>query len=304
MAAIDQPVDRALAGLAAEQHGVVARRQMLALGLSGAEVQGRLEAGRLHRIHRGVYAVGHVRLTYKGRYMAAVLACGPPVAVLSHRCALALWDLREVTSGAIEVTVRGQGKPGPEGVLVRRTRVLTDADMTQVDGIPVTSLAWTVVDFAAIASHQQVRSVLEAMERRQMYIGRELDELLDRTPNRKGAKTVRKVTKEMTGPAPWHQSVLEETFHELIRGSDLPDYEANVLVEGELVDALWREQRVIVELDGFAYHKSRAKFEADRRRDAKLTVAGYRVLRITQDRLTNEPEAVLAEIRALLAHAA
>jgi very-short-patch-repair endonuclease len=283
--------------LAVRQHGVVARGPLLALGFSPTMIKARVAAGRLHRVHRGVYAVGHRKLSLKGVWMAAVLACGSE-AFLSHRAALGLWDLREAASGLIEVTVRGPGKPGPDRVLVRCTRVLAEQDVADVDGIPVTSLAWTVVDFAAIASHQQVRSVLEAMERRSIYIGRELDDVLERTPNRKGAKTV---VKEMTGPAPWHQSVLEETFHELIRGSDLPDYEANVFVEGELVDALWREQRVIVELDGFAYHKSRAKFEADRRRDAKLTVAGYRVLRITQERLTNEPEAVLAEIRALLA---
>jgi very-short-patch-repair endonuclease len=97
--------------------------------------------------------------------------------------------------------------------------------------------------------------------------------------------------------------VLEETFRELIRASDLPGYEANVLVEGELVDALWRQERVIVELDGFAFHKSRAQFEADRRRDAKLTIAGYCVLRITQQRLQHEPEAVLDDLRKLLSAA-
>ena len=288
-----------LAGLAGGQHGVVARRQLLPQGFSRHAVQDRLDTGRLHRIHRGVYAVGHRKLTLKGRWMAAVLACGPE-AFLSHRTALALWDLQQKESGAIEVTVRGPGKPGSEGVLVRCTRVLADQDVTEVDGIPVTSLAWTMVDYAAIATQRQVRSVLEALERRRIYIGRELDELLERTPNRKGVRTLRKAIAEITGPAPWHQSVLEEAFQELIRGSDLPDYEANVLVEGELVDALWRDERVIVELDGFTFHKSRAQFEADRRRDAKLTVAGYKVLRITQQRLQNEPESVLADIRELL----
>jgi very-short-patch-repair endonuclease len=161
-------------------------------------------------------------------------------------------------------------------------------------------MAWTVVDYSAIANQRRVRFVLEALERRGVYIGRELDELLERTPNRKGVKTLRAAIAEMTGPAPWLQSELEATFRELIRGSDLPDYEANAIVDGECVDALWRKERVIVELDGFAFHKSRARFEADRRRDAKLMVAGYRVLRITQQRLQNEPEAVLAEIRALL----
>jgi very-short-patch-repair endonuclease len=231
--------------------------------------------------------------------MAAVLACGPN-ALLSHRSALALWDLRPTPGGPIDVTVVGPGKPGPDGVLVRCTRVLADQDVAEVDGIPVTSMAWTVVDYAAIANQRRVRFVLEALERRGVYIGRELDELLERTPNRKGVKTLRAAIAEMTGPAPWLQSELEATFRELIRGSDLPDYEANAIVDGECVDALWRKERVIVELDGFAFHKSRARFEADRRRDAKLMVAGYRVLRITQQRLQNEPEAVLAEIRALL----
>ena len=236
--------------------------------------------------------------------MAAVLACGPPVAVLSHRCALALWDLRQAPSGAIEVTVRGQGKPGPNGVLVRRSRVLTDADVAEVDGIPVTSLAWTVVDYAAIANQRQVRLVLEALDRRRIYIGRELDELLRENPEPQGRQDPpTRRSADIKGPAPWLQSELEQAFRELIRASDLPGYEANVLVEGELVDALWRQERVIVELDGFAYHKSRAQFEADRRRDAKLQVAGYRVLRVTQQRLQNEPEAVLAEIRALLSAA-
>jgi very-short-patch-repair endonuclease len=291
-----------LALLAEGQHGVVARRQLLALGFSPTMILDRVAAGRLHRIDRGVYAVGHAKLTLRGRWMAAVLACGPN-ALLSHRSALALWDLRPRASGVIEVTVRGPGKPGPEGVLVRCTRVLAEDDAAEVDGIPVTSLAWTVVDYAGISSRQQLRLVLEALERRGLYIGRELDELLKRTPNRKGVKALRATIAEMTGPAPWLQSKLEETFRELIRGSDLPDYEANVLVEGELVDALWRRERVIVELDGFAFHKSRAQFEADRRRDAKLMVAGYRVLRVTQRRLQNEPEAVLAEIRALLSAA-
>ena len=181
--------------------------------------------------------------------------------------------------------------------------MLADADAAEVDGIPVTSLPWTVVDYAAIANRRQVRLVLEALERRRIYIGRELDELLQRTPNRKGGKTLRQAIGDIKGPAPWLQSELEQTFRELIRASDLPEPEANVLVEGELVDALWRHERVIVELDGFAYHKSRAQFEADRRRDAKLTVAGYRVLRITQQRLHNEPEAVLDDLNKLLSAA-
>ena len=232
--------------------------------------------------------------------MAGVLASGPG-AGLSHLAGMALWDLRRSESGPIDVTVPGRtGRRGAAGVRMHRSKVLQAGDVVDVDGIPVTSLAWTAVDYAGIANQRQVRSVLEAMERRGLYIGRELDELLQRTPNRKGVKTLRAAIADITGPAPWLQSVLEEFFHELIHGSDVPDYEANAIVEGECVDALWRKERVIVELDGYAFHKSRAQFEADRRRDAKLIVAGYRILRITQQRLQNEPEAILDELRELL----
>jgi very-short-patch-repair endonuclease len=303
IAALDAEAGQKLALLATEQHGIAARTQLLALGFTRNEVQKRIDQARLHRIHRGVYAVGHRKLTLKGIWMAAVLAVGAD-ALLSHRAGLALWDLRRSESGVIDVTVPGSsGKPGPAGVRVHTTRGLRRDDAAGIDGIPVTSLAWTVVDYAAITDARQVRLVLEALERRRVYIGRELDELLHRTPNRKGVKTLRTATAEINGPAPWLQSELEETFRELIRASDLPEPEANVLVEGELVDALWRHERVIVELDGFAFHKSRAQFEADRRRDAKLTVAGYRILRITQQRLHNEPEAVLGDLRKLLSTA-
>ena len=300
IAALDAEAEQKLALLATEQLGVAARTQLLALGFTRNKIQKRIDEARLHRIHRGVYAVGHRKLTLKGIWIAAVLAVGAD-ALLSHRAGLALRDLMRSESGLIDVTVPGSsGKPGPKGVRVHTTLSMCPHDVAVVDGIPVTSLAWTVVDYAATTNRREVRLILEALERRRIYIGRELDELLDRTPNRKGVKTLRAAIADITGPAPWLQSELEHAFRELISTSDLPEPEANVLVEGELVDALWRHERVIVELDGFAFHKTRAQFEKDRRRDAKLTVAGYRVLRITQQRLQHEPEAVLADLRALL----
>jgi hypothetical protein len=289
--------------IAGRQHGVVARRQLMGEGFSRHVVQDRITSGHLTRIHRGVYAVGHRKLTLKGVWMAAVLACGPK-ALLSHRAALGLWDVRRSESGAIDVTVPGcAGRRGRAGIRVHMSEMLLETDAAEVDGIPVTSLAWTVVDFAGIAQRQQLRSVLEALERRGDYIGRELDDLFERTPNRKGVKSLRAVIADMTGPAPWLQSELEEYFRDLHAGSGLPPYEANVMVEGEVVDVLWRKERLIVELDGFTFHKSRAKFKSDRRLDAKMQVAGYRVLRLTQDRLVNEADVVFAEIRVLLSAA-
>jgi very-short-patch-repair endonuclease len=289
--------------LAEVQHGVVARRQLLKLGFTRHRVQKRLDAGRLHRIYRGVYAVGHRRVTLKGRWIAAVLVCGPN-ALLSHRSALALWDLRSTPSGPIDVTIpRHSGKPGPRRVRVHTSEALHADDRATLDGIPVTSLALTIVDYAAIASPRRLREVLESLERRGALIGRELNELLVRSANRKGTKALRTVLAQMTGPAPWTQSKLEDRFLALVREYGLPEHQANVIVKGELVDALWADQDLVVEVDGYEFHKSRAQFETDRRRDAKLQVAGYRVMRVTQERLEDEPRAVVADLRALLSEA-
>jgi very-short-patch-repair endonuclease len=289
--------------LAGKQHGVVGRWQLLALDLTKDQVQDRITAGRLHRIHRGVYAVGHRNLTLRSHWMAAVLACGPG-ALLSHRRALALWELREATSGPIEVTVPGRtGRRGPKGIRIHVSTILDDADRAELHGIPVTSLARTVLDYAGIASPRRLRDVLEALERRGALIGRDLNELLARCPTRKGTVTLRTVLAQMTGPAPWTQSELERDFLALIRESGLPEHQANVIVEGELVDALWREQSLVVETDGYEFHKSRGHFETDRRRDAKLQVAGYRVLRVTKERIGHDPGGVVADIRALLSAA-
>jgi very-short-patch-repair endonuclease len=284
--------------LAEKQHGVAARWQLLELGLEPSAIQRRLTANRLHRVHRGVYAIGHRLITAKGRWMAAVLACGPD-ALLSHRQALSLWDLLGIPSGAIDVTVPGRtGRRGPKGIRIHRSEHLAAADRTQIDNIPVTSLAWTLVDHAATVHPQRVRSVLEQVQRRELHV--ELDELLERLPNRKGTKAIRGARAQMRGPAPWTQSELEDRFLALIRESGLPEPETNVFVQGDLVDVLWRDQRLIVEVDGYEFHKSRAQFESDRRRDARLQVAGYRVLRVTQQRIADDSRAVVAEIRALL----
>ena len=287
--------------LAAAQHGTVARQQLLAIGLTRDMVQDRITAGRFHRIHRGIYAVGHRKLTLKGYWMAAVLACGPD-ALLSHRFALAVWEVQAAESGMIDVTVpHGCGKPGPNRVRVHTARGLLEADATVVDGIPVTSLARSVLDHASVATAQRTRAMLEKIERMGRLIGRELEDVLERNPRHCGAKRLRTAIAELTGPAPWTQSELEDRFLALIRDAGLPEPQCNVLVEGELVDAVWRDQKLIVEIDGYGYHRSREQFEADRRRDAKLQVAGYRVIRLTQRRIDTEPGAVAALIRALLA---
>jgi predicted transcriptional regulator of viral defense system/very-short-patch-repair endonuclease len=289
--------------LATRQHGVVAVRQLEALGITAKVARDRAAAGRLHRIHRGVYAVGHPRLTIEGRWMAAVLACGDG-AVLSHRDALSLHDLRAPPSGPTDVTVVSRGRRSPRNIRIHCVRALDPRDTTVRDGIPVTTVARTVLDFADTAHRQAIRLVLEACERRDALDGRALDALLARSNGRRGAQRVRDALAEMTGPAPWTQSHLERRFLALVREAGLPEPQANVVLSGELVDFYWPQARLAVELDGWRFHKTRAQFEDDRRRDAKLTLLDIAVIRLTDRRLTAGASRTAAELRALLARRA
>jgi very-short-patch-repair endonuclease len=288
--------------LAGEQHGVVARRQMYALGLTANQVQARVRSGRLVRLHRGVYAVGHDRLSARGRWLAAVLACGPE-AVLSHRAALALWDLCPIPGGWIDVTIPGRGGRGQRGIRGHSVRALRPADRTVVDGIPVTSLARTLLDYAEIARFQQLRLVLEEAIRREVLDGRKLDETLARAWGRHGLKPLRAALTAIRGPVPWTQSRLEREFLALVRSAGLPEPSANVVVQGFLVDLFWAEARVAAEIDSYGFHKTRQKFEDDRRQDTKLLLAGVPTVRVTQARIENEPEQLIGDVALLLSRA-
>jgi very-short-patch-repair endonuclease len=174
-----------------------------------------------------------------------------------------------------------------------------------LDGVPITSIHRTLLDYAEVASRQQVRLAVEAAERLNVFDLLAMNELLGRSPGRRGLKVLKELLAELTGPAPWTQSELERQFLALIRTAGLPEPEANVLVGGELVDFYWPgHPPLVVELDGYQFHRSRAQFEKDRRRDAKLQLLGCRVVRITQRRLKEEPEQVIRELTRLLYGAA
>jgi len=157
-------VDRAVAELAGQQHGVVARRQLLAFGLGPGAIEHRIANGRLHRVHYGVYAVGYRSLTPHGRWLAAVLAAGPG-AVLSHRSAAALWGLRPAAGRRIDVTVRRRGRRDRPGIAVHVTRELRDRDRAQRVSIPVTSVARTLLDLAGVIPERQLSRAFEEADR-------------------------------------------------------------------------------------------------------------------------------------------
>lgn len=292
--------DTRLADLAARQHGVVAMGQLHALGYGRHAVQRRAETGRLHRVYRGVYAVGHPKLTLKGKWMAAVLACGPE-AVLSHRDAAALDGLRRPGSGDIDVTA--PRRHNIAGIRCHASPNLDPRDVTAIDGIPVTTLERTLLDVAEVLSPRMFAAALEQAQRDDRLDGRRIAAMIARHPGRHGIRPLQAAMDALLEDIPWTQSELERRFLAFTTTHTLPTPLFNQYVEGELVDVFWPERRVVVEVDGWRTHKTRRAFETDRARDAKLVAAGYWVIRYTSRRIEREPAAVAAELRAVLSFA-
>ena len=291
--------DRALAALAARQHGVVARRQLLELGIGTGAVDHRVAIARLQPVHRGVYSVGPAHPGPRARWMAAVLACGPG-ALLSHRSAAALWGLRAGGGPAVEVSVPGQRCRGRPGIVLHRLRTLDAEDLAVRDGIPVTALPRTLLDLAEVVSPARLEFAFEDAERLRILDLRAIGGMWERAAGRRGLRALAGLLSEAHEP-PDTRSELERRFVRLCREAGLPLPALNTMVAGVETDAVWPQERLIVELDGFAYHHTRAAFERDRARDADLQLAGYRVVRVTARRLDRDPAAVVAALRSLLA---
>jgi very-short-patch-repair endonuclease len=306
--------DRALAQIAGRQHGVVSIRQLRAIGISEDAAAGRVKAGRLHRIHRGVYAVGHRASSHEMRWMAAVLACGTgggvpnpaaagpyvadpegfggstmPVlaywgAALSHRSAAGLWGLLSPGSGPVDVSVGGDGgRARRKGMHVHRSLTLLPAAVTSRSGIPVTTPARTIADLRRVSTGKRrlvmPRELRRAIRQANVY-GLPIEEADRRRRER---------------------SDLEEDFLALCRRHRLPAPEVNVRVGEYLVDFLWRDRRLVVETDGYIYHRGRAAFEDDRTRDLSLRGLGYDVMHLADSQIEGEPGHIAAVLRARLA---
>ena len=296
-------LERAIAAIAEEQHGLITRTQLLSLGLGPGAIQHRLRTGRLRRIHRGVYRVsGAAPIKPPARALAAVLACGPR-AVASHRTAAGLWQLTEIDEQeAVHVTVLRSGPGHRPGIRVHRPRSLAEDEVATVTGVPVTSPSRTILDLAGTLPSRQLEQMYALAVRRRLVGPSRLLQLLPRRAGRHGTPRLRHLLEAECSPALTH-SEAEERFLALIRAAGLPEPETNVLLGRYKVDFLWREQRLIVEIDGFAFHGSRTSFEGDRRRDADLHTAGWRVVRFTWRQLTTERERVIATLAALLTRA-
>ncbi len=298
------PLDRSLAGLAFRQHGVVAGWQLAELGLSTSAVCRRVARGRLHRVHRGVFAVGHARLTQNGRFMAAVLACGPQ-AWASHYCSGVLLELGLGARRLIDVSTRSaRGRTVP-GIRTHSAATLTAADVTIIDNIPCTTLARTLLDIAEDATQRDVERALDHAERARQLDMRAIDDVLQRADGRRGAKLLRAVLAEHRAGSTPTRNDLEEAFLQICRDIGAPPDAVNHWIafpegSGAEADFLWHQQRLIVEVDGHAPHTTRRAFEHDRRRDQRLMLLGWRVVRFTWRQVTYEPADVASTLGAIL----
>jgi hypothetical protein len=287
---------RGLGELAQRQHGRVAHRQLLALGFTRSAIGRRIDSGELVSVHPRVYAVGHDVRTAEAAWMAAVLAAGPR-ALLSHRSAAAAWDLRRTSSGLVEVTAVSRSRRSLRGVRVHQTRGFHPHDVACIKSIPVTSLARTLLDNAEVLPLRQVIRMIEEAERLQIFDLKALEGLIERSRGRHGIKPLRAAISEVNGEPARVNSDWERDFLDFCDDYGLPRPELNVIVEGYEVDALWRDQKLIVELDSWGHHRHRSAFENDRRKYGALQLAGYLVLPITWRRLEEEPEEVACMIR-------
>jgi predicted transcriptional regulator of viral defense system len=279
--------------LAARQHGVFSLAQLKDVGLTPRAAQKRALAGALHRVYRGVYSIAPpALLTPNGRYMAAVLACGPG-ALLSHRSAAQLHGLRRTDRSKIDVTVPGRRRVNIERIDVHTSQTLTAADTTTVDGIPCTSIARTIFDLSNALPRRPVERAMEQAEAERLLDLRRLTDVLERNRHARGAKVLAAILADYRGDEPT-ESDLEELLLSLCREAGLPVPERQFYIDpgdGEPMvraDFAWPTEKLIVEADSDRYHRTRSAFESDRRRDQRLMLAGWRVIRVTYRQLKSE----------------
>lgn len=286
----------ALAELAERQHGVVSVGQLAGLGYSEEWLRRARETGRLHRVCQGVYAVGHRRLSPQGRCLAAVLSCGDGT-LLSHKSAAWLWGLTARFAIPVEVTAASPRRTRP-AIRVHSAEALTLDDRISYEGIPVTAVPRTLLDFAAVDPWYLCQA-LDNARRQDLLDLIAVDTLLARSRGFRGVARLREaLTLHRSGA--FTRSGLERQFVELVRRAGLPQPSMNLFVDGYELDAYWAAERFAVELDTYDYHGSPTAFEEDRLRQENLKLAGIEMTRITGVRMDREPMAVVKRLRRLL----
>jgi very-short-patch-repair endonuclease len=293
--------DRAIAAIATAQLGLITRDQLVDLGLGRGAIEHGLERGRLTSIHRGVYAVAHLALALPAKQLAAVLACGR-AAFLSHHSAAAVWGFEPSAEGETEVTMVGRDAARRrEGIRVHRVVAIDPRDVRRRQNVPITSPARTLLDIAPDLSDRELERAFDDGLVRRIFTRQAAIALLARSPRRPGGARLAELARVRDRASTVTRSDAEECFLALVRRARLSEPEVNVRVGRYIADFLWRDQRLIVEVDGYAFHSSRRSFERDHERDLVLKSAGFDVLRFTRRQIVEEPELVIARLAQALA---
>jgi Transcriptional regulator, AbiEi antitoxin/Protein of unknown function (DUF559) len=289
-----QGVDAGIAQVASRQQGNITRRQLFDLGVDKHAIGYRVKTGRLHRVYRGVYAVGRPAVTPYERASAAVLACGPGAA-LSHGSAMTLWGYWKRWDQPFEVTVLGDRRT--KGIVVHRSATLARRDVTMHLGIRVTSPARTVFDVSPRLDDKALKRTLNTALHSQWCSESQLAELLTRLAHLQQA---RRIAPLVGLPGTPTRSGWEDEFPEFCQDHGLPAPVMGAVVEGYVVDALFPEHRVIVELDSWEFHKDAIAFQTDRERDAETLAKGFNTVRITWERIRGGPQREGERLKAIL----
>lgn len=300
-------MDLAVSALASRQHGVVSVAQLLEIGLTHRMIERRVACGWLHRIHHGVYAVGHANISREGRWMAATLACGPG-AVLSHRSAAAHLGIRNTNSAWVEVSSPGRAGHSREGIVVHSGDTLSSADVCVAAAIPCTTVARTIFDLSAVLNRDALEYALHRAQSKPSSLDfGELAALLERSPGRRGTAQLRSLLGRPAGLTDAEaKSRMERKFLALCRKARLPEPRVNSWIPlaipagGLEVDFSWADCKLAVETDSARFHDTSRARRNDPARDRALMLAGWRVARYTWWDVTTQPGRVASELRALL----
>jgi hypothetical protein len=299
-------VHRRIAEAATRQHGLITAGQLAALGVSGRLARKWAEAGRLYRVHRGVFAVGHLPLTPQARWLAAVLACSEG-SVLSHRSNAALLGFRRDWAGGVDVTAPGRAGRSRVGIHVHRADLLLPSEVTEVAGIRCTTAARTVVDLASVVRPDAVEYAIHAAQSKRLVTRAEIAAVVAHLPGRRGTGVVRAILRLTDESEDDARSQNERRFRRILRQAGLPAPEGNFWIAledfpagGVEVDFAWPDLRVAVEIDSAIYHETERAFVNDPARDRALMLAGWRVIRFSDRDLIDHPGRVAAQMRAFL----
>jgi very-short-patch-repair endonuclease len=288
--------DEIVGRLADRHHGVVSREQLVAAGLTARTIGRAVQAGRLRPLLRGVFAVGHTALSRKGWWMAALLACGDGAA-LSHHAAGAVWGFRHGPVLPVHVTTQSDRGRKQRSLVVHRAR-LTDHEVMRVDNLRVTTPARTIVDLAATLAPRAMRATVERAQDLKRF---HRDEIAAAATGRRGTKRLGELIALMDPDKDNARSYLERLFVAVVRRARLPRPNVNQPIADARRDFVWPDHRLVIEVDGYAYHSSREDLRRDRRRDRQLTALGWRPARFTYEEVAFEPDLVARDLAALLA---